>query len=207
MQLEHNTSRAGVMRQKSLPRRLLSDAFRAIGLAYFDMCLGETRLDSLTSCEAGNPARIQPIECEETFPLAELDELSSPDRMERNLRLGSHTYGAVLDGRIVGFAWTNDRVLELLAEEIQALPAGWMLIHHVFVDPQHRNGGVFQKMLLELYRSSREAGFSTSACLVDRANGPALTAFQRLGAQFRSAPIIKLPVVGMRFLRSDVVPR
>lgn len=195
------------MRRKSLPRRVMSDAFRALGLAYFDMCLGETRLDEMPPLEAHGSAEVRRAECRELLSLAELDELSSPQRLERNLDLGSSAYVAEIDDRIVGYAWLNDRVIELLGEEIQVLPSGWMLVHHCFVDAEYRNQGILQTMLMKLYRSSLAAGRSTAACLVDRANQPALAAFRRLGADFRSAPIVKMPGLRMRFLKPGSVPR
>jgi GNAT superfamily N-acetyltransferase len=141
----------------------------------------------------------------------DLGRREGPGAMERfavNEGLGSRCIVAVHGTTLVGYAWLNTTFVEFLGEALSRLPAGTMFIHNVFVFPEHRGKKVLQQLLTGAWQRGRAAGLHTAACVVDRANAPALAAFRRVGMCFRTAPIVKLPglnpvLLGARSLRSS----
>lgn len=196
-------------RRKSLPGALLSRALAACGFAVYDMVLGQGPL-------ASEPQLVGPmtqvvVRAAEPSDLADLGRCEGPGAMERfavSERLGSRCVVAVHDTTVVGYAWFNTTFVEFLGEALGRLPAGTMFIHNVFVSPEHRGKKVLQQLLAGVWQRGRAAGLHTAACVVDRANAPALMAFRRVGMRFRTAPILKLPgltpvLLGARFLRGS----
>ena len=196
-------------RRKSLPRALLSRALASCGFALYDMVLGQGPL-------ASEPQLVGPmapvvVRAAEPSDLEDLGRREGPGAMERyavNEGLGSRCVVAVHGTTLVGYAWLNTTFVEFLGEELSRLPAGTMFIHNVFVFPEHRGKKVLQQLLAGVWQRGRAAGLHTAACVVDRANAPALAAFRRVGMRFRTAPIVKLPglnpvLLGARSLRSS----
>ena len=68
-----------------------------------------------------------------------------------------------------------------------------LFIHNGFVFPKHRGKQVLLQLLARFWRRGRAAGLHTALRVVDRATAPALAAVRRMGARFRSDPILKLP--------------
>jgi GNAT superfamily N-acetyltransferase len=196
-------------RRKSLPRAFLSRALASCGFALYDMVLGQGSL-------APEPQLVGPmapvvVRVAEPSDLEDLGRRKGPGAMKRfdvNEGLGSRCVVAVHGATLVGYAWLNTAFVAFLGEAMSRLPAGTLFIHDVFVFPEHRGKKVSEQLLTGVWQRGRAAGLHTAACLVDRANAPALAAFRRVGMRFRTAPIVKLPglspvLLGAGSLRSS----
>ena len=100
---------------------------------------------------------------------------------------------AMVGQDLAGYSWLNTDDIYLLSWRIQALPPEGGYTYNSFVHPEFRGQKIFQCLTEAIYTELQQAGFEFCCNLVDRDNAPSVAARRRLGAQFRAAPILKLP--------------
>ncbi len=100
---------------------------------------------------------------------------------------------ALVGKQFAGYSWLNTEDIYLLSWRVQALPSAGGYTYNSFVQPEFRGQKIFQCLTEAAYTELQQAGFEFCCNLVDRDNAPSVAARRRLGAQFRAAPILKLP--------------
>jgi hypothetical protein len=163
------------------------------GLAFYDICMGRR---SLTDCEFGSSRSgivVRSAQSAELDEIGRLRRAAMAHRLDAYQSMGSECLVASRNDELVAYAWTNPAVFAFLGKALWQLPPGTICLHDVFIWPRHRANKVFNGFVAEIFRLRSAAGYRAIYCVVDRANMPALTGFQRLGMRFRRTPIIKLP--------------
>jgi ribosomal protein S18 acetylase RimI-like enzyme len=181
-------------RRKTALRRFLSDFLARLGIHFYDMYYGEIDLGRpLVEVEPSLEFEIGKASRED---LPEILQVLNPERkrsFQHSIDIGSSCIVARYRGRIAGYSWCQQRVIDLAGLTVRELPAKVGYTYNSFVLPEFRGKKLFQRLTLAVYRDFREQGFSFVGNLVDRANTPSIAARQRLGVTFQSARFLKLP--------------
>ena len=165
-----------------------------IGVRFYNMLYGERSLAAaLLHVEPPSELRIREATAEDLEILQAELEPAQAESCRIAAAQRSRCFVALQGREIAGYSWLNTREVFLLRWRVQSLPPGGGYTYNSFVRPEFRGQKIFQCLTEAVYSMLEQEGFQFCCNLVDKDNKPSIAARERLGTQFHSAPILKLP--------------
>jgi GNAT superfamily N-acetyltransferase len=124
------------------------------------------------------------------------------DEFEQRLRAGDRCIVATVQGRIVGYEWFCDSTVHRETEWDYpiAIPGGYVYAYDAFIDPAHRNTGVWLRFKQHLAAWMAAQGKHGVLTFVDYGNWPSLRTHLRFGFQ-PTGSVLALRIAGVTLFR------